>query len=805
VPEEQKTKLRLEIGHVLFLDIVGYSKLTTEEQSEALPELNRIVRNTEAAKEADAAGNLIFIPTGDGIALVFTGSIEEPVECALQIAQALHAEPSLPVRMGIHSGPVHHVADVNARDNIAGAGINIAQRIMDCGDAGHILVSKRVADDLAQYRRWQPYLHDLGEFEAKHGLVVSIVNLYADVVGNPVLPAKLKTVAAAVSAAPGAKAKRLPWHEVVLAILLCVILVGGAVFFSRRHSTTGATSSTSPTSSDGSVPEKSIAVLPFENLSSDKENAYFADGVQDEILTDLAKVADLKVISRTSVMQYKTGVARNLREIGQQLGVAHLLEGSVQRAGNKVRVNAQLIDARTDVHQWAENYDRPLDDVFAIQSEIAKTIAEQLRAKLSPNEKAAISEPPTHDLEAYDLYLRAKTIEAASADPVASQKNVPQAVRILQEALGRDPKFLRAWTLLSRFNGLFYFEGNDHTPARLEQARAAVEEAQRLSPDAGETHLARAEYLYWGFRDYPGARAELAAAARSLPNDSEMFALSGYIDRRDGRWADATRNLEKAMELNPRDFRLLVQVSLLYQRLHRYSDAIAISERALRIVPGDPSTRMQRVFEEVDWRGDIQPYQKALGALLREDPSLGPEIEDPNYALCERTANAANRAIVNFPPEGIATNGTMFPKPYWQAVIERCQRSDAAARASFTEARQIVEKTVQEQPNHAIEHSLLGLIDAGLGRKDEAIREGRRACEILPTTKDAIDGTALEVNLAQIYAWTGEKDAAIAEIAEIQRGPNLLSYGLLKLSPVWDSLRGDPRFEKILASLAPKQ
>src|SRR6202162_2229780 len=353
--------------------------------------------------------------------------------------------------------------------------------------------------------------------------------------------------------------------------------------------------------------------------------------------------------------------------------------------------------------------------------------------------------------------------------------------------------------------GLFYFEGNDHTPARLEQARAAVEEAQRLSPDAGETHLARAEYLYWGFRDYPGARAELAAAARRLPNDSEMFALSGYIDRRDGRWADATRNLEKAMELNPRDFRLLVQVSLLYQRLHRYSDAIAISERALRIVPGDPSTRMQRVFEEVDWRGDIQPYQKALGALLREDPSLGPEIEDPNYALCERTANAANRAIVNFPPEGIATNGTMFPKPYWQAVIERCQRSDAAARASFTEARQIVEKTVQEQPNHAIEHSLLGLIDAGLGRKDEAIREGRRACEILPTTKDAIDGTALEVNLAQIYAWTGEKDAAIAEIAEIQRGPNLLSYGLLKLSPVWDSLRGDPRFEKILASLAPKQ
>jgi tetratricopeptide (TPR) repeat protein len=283
-----------------------------------------------------------------------------------------------------------------------------------------------------------------------------------------------------------------------------------------------------------------------------------------------------------------------------------------------------------------------------------------------------------------------------------------------------------------------------------------------------------------------------------------MFALSGYIDRRDGRWADATRNLEKAMELNPHDFRLLVQVLLLYQRLRRYSDAIAVADQALHIVPGDPNTRIERAGLEVDWRGEIQPYQKALGALLSEDPSLGPEIEEPNYALCDRTASAANRAIANLPPEGVATNGTMFPKPYWQAVIERCQGSDAAARASFTVARQIVEKTVQEQPDHAIEHSLLGLIDAGLGRKDEAIREGRRACEILPPTKDAIDGTALEANLAQIYAWTGEKDAAIAEIAEIERAPNLLSYGLLKLSPVWDSLRGDPRFEKIVNSLAPK-
>jgi len=339
MPDEQKTQLRLEIAHVLFMDIVGYSKLLIDEQSEALQELNEIVRKTDAVRVAEAAGQLIFLPTGDGIALVFTGSVEEPVECALQISQRLRAQPSLPVRMGIHSGPVHHVADVNQRENIAGAGINIAQRVMDCGDAGHILVSKRVADDLAQYRRWQPYLHELGDFEVKHGVVVSVVNLYADVVGNPDPPAKFKTVAAAVSAAPGTRSKRgMPWHEIVLALLVIAGLIGaGVFFFSHRtlQQKSAAASSPSPAAAAvSSVPEKSVAVLPFANLSANQENAFFTDGVQDQILTELARIADLKVISRTSVLQYKSGAARNLREIGQQLGVAHLLEGSVQRAGN---------------------------------------------------------------------------------------------------------------------------------------------------------------------------------------------------------------------------------------------------------------------------------------------------------------------------------------------------------------------------------------------------------------------------------------------------------------------------------------
>ncbi|PYI74944.1 MAG: hypothetical protein DMF04_11570 [Verrucomicrobia bacterium] len=388
--DEQKTQLRLEIAHVLFVDIVGYSKLLIDEQSEALQELNEIVRKTEAVRAAEAAGQLIFLPTGDGMALVFTGSIENPVECALQLSQRLRAQPSLPVRMGIHSGPVHHVADVNQRENIAGAGINIAQRVMDCGDAGHILVSKRVADDLAQYRRWQPYLHELGDVEVKHGVVVSVVNLYADVVGNPNPPARFKQHAKSAPPTP-AKRSALFIALVVIGLMLFALAILAIIFApailkqTRMGKTSIAEPSAAPAaSSTTALPEKSIAVLPFENFSESKENEFFADGVQDDILTALSKVADLKVISRTSVLTYGAGAKRNLREIAQALGVSHILEGSVRRANGKVRVSAQLIDARNDAHIWADTYDRDLADVFAIQSEIAKTIAQQLEAKLSP-------------------------------------------------------------------------------------------------------------------------------------------------------------------------------------------------------------------------------------------------------------------------------------------------------------------------------------------------------------------------------------------------------------------------------------
>src|SRR5947208_101167 len=396
---EVKKEIQLEIDHVLFIDIVGYSKLLVNEQREVLQQLNDIVRGSAQFGKSNAAGKLIRIPSGDGMALVFFRSPEEPVHCAMEIASVLKNHPQIRVRMGVHSGPVNQVTDVNDRVSVAGVGINFAQRVMDCGDAGHILVSKRVADDLVQDSLWQPLVHELGEIEVKHGVKLGIVNLYNAELGNPQRP------------------KKFPQH---------------------------VTPATQPIASGEfeTAPralEKSIAVLPFENLSADPENAFFVDGVHDEILTDLARIADLKVISRTSVMQYKTGTKRNLGEIANELGVAHIVEGSVQRAGNRIRLRAQLIDARTDIHLWADKFDRPLDDVFAIQSDIAKTIADQLEAKLLPAEKSAIEQPPTTDLLAYDRYLRGK--EAFAQMMYARSEDLRQAIRLLDQAVAYDPAF----------------------------------------------------------------------------------------------------------------------------------------------------------------------------------------------------------------------------------------------------------------------------------------------------------------------------------------------------------------------------
>jgi TolB-like protein/class 3 adenylate cyclase/Flp pilus assembly protein TadD len=801
VSTEVKKEIELEIAYVLFIDIVGYSKLLVDQQRRLLEILNEIVRGTEQFHKAEANNRLITIPTGDGMALVFYNTPEAPVECALEISRALKEHPELKLRMGVHSGAVSGVVDVSGRANIAGAGINVAQRVMDCGDTGHILLSKHVAEDLEQLGHWKRHLHDLGETEVKHGAHVSVVNLYTEELGNPEVPQKFRQARqkAAMPAFGEKRSRGRRWIIAAAAIILAALALGGFLLF--RHSTSVA----SRAGSISGIPEKSIAVLPFENLSEEKANAFFTDGVQDEILTNLAKIADLKVISRTSVMQYKTEVARNLRKIGEELGVAHVVEGSVQRAGNKVRVNAQLIDARNDAHLWAQTYDRDLADVFAIQSEIAKAIADQLQAKISPSEKAAIEKQPTTDLTAHDLYLHAQELFADTTDVIHAKEKLPQAERALNEAVRRDPQFLLAWCLLAKVHGNTYWQGHDHTPARRDLANAAVQTALRLQPDAGEGHLALADYYYHGFRDYERARSELAIARRTLPNNAEVFEYTGYIDRRQGRWEEATRNLERAIELDPRNFFTLQQIALTYSQQSRYPDVVRVYDRALTIVPGDPATRITRARVAFDSRADVKPFQETLATLMAEDPRLAADQDDPDIALCERTPAAITRLLKNYPREGVVQFGVNIPLAYYEGMFARVQGDEAKAKAAFAVARSEVEKTVEKQPDFPAALSFLGIIDAGLGRKEEAIREGRRGCELLPISKDAIDGAVLAVNLAQVYVWTGEKDLAIAQIEAAERVPNQLSYGLLKLHPTWDPLRGDPRFEKIVASLAPKE
>ena len=586
----------------------------------------------------------------------------------------------------------------------------------------------------------------------------------------------------------------------VTILLLAVTFAGGWLLRSWRRPLPPVAPAPAPVAV--ALPEKSIAVLPFANLSTEKENEFFAEGVQDEILTDLTKVADLKVISRTSVLQYKSEAPRNVREIATQLGVANVLEGSVQRVGNKVRINAQLINAHTDSPLWAERYDRDLSDIFALQSEIARTIAGQLQARLSPAEKAAIDAPLTSDLPAYDLYLRARTLYDTGTAGPSGRENGTHAVELLEAAIARDPKFVIAWCLAARVHATFYFQGVDHTPARLELAHAAAEAALRIQPDAGEPHVALADY-YYGFRDYEHALAELDIARRTLPNRPEIYEYSGYIDRRQGRWSDATRNLEHALELDPRSFYKLVQLAITYQDLHRFDDEARSLDRALAIRPGDSYTRILRAVVDLDSRADVRAFQKTLAALLREDPDCGPDVDDPSTALCERTREAAERSLAHYPREGAANNGVLTPHAYWEGVVARWEGDGARARAAFLAARTEVEKVVSAQPDLAAAVGLLGVIDAGLGRKEEAIAEGRRACALLPISKDGVDGPVVADNLAQIYAWTGEMTAAIEQLELIERTPNTDTYGYLKLHPIYDDLRGDRRFEALVASLAP--
>ena len=561
------------------------------------------------------------------------------------------------------------------------------------------------------------------------------------------------------------------------------------------------------------LPEKSIAVLPFDSLSADQDNAFFTDGVQDEILTDLARVADLKVISRTSVMQYRGNSARNLRDIAAQLGVAHVVEGSVQRAGHTVRVNAQLIDARTDAHEWAMNYDRPLNDVFAIQSEIAQAIADQLRAKISPEEHVAMTHLPTTDVLALQLYQQAQELESRQADSDA-RDGLLQAVDLLEQATKRDPGFLPAYCLLCQVHLDLYWEDFDHTDARREAGHVALTQAVRVGPDAGETHLAQALYAYHGFRDYDRALAELSLARRSLPNSAEVTSTLAVIYRRQGRWDECTREFERAAEQDPRNFETLQETAFTYGGLRCYGEAARFYERALAVVPGDTFTREMYATLSSGARADFGPLRALNAAIVRGAKPAELEVSAffrLTVALDDRDAEGARAALTTLPAAGDPDNtNVLLPKEWFAGVCADVFGDAASAQANFAAAREKMAAQVRTQPDYAEAWSALGRIDAMLDRKDDALREGRRAADLLPVSKDAWDGPAIASNLAAIYARTGNKDLALQVLENLiqQKLGNAvqeISYGALKLDPRWEPLRGDPRFDALVAALAPSR
>jgi serine/threonine protein kinase/Tfp pilus assembly protein PilF len=578
-----------------------------------------------------------------------------------------------------------------------------------------------------------------------------------------------------------------------------ILILGVSAFFVFRSPRT------QNSASNPAVLEKRIAVLPFDNLSNDREDASFADGVQDDLLTKLAKIADLKVISRTSVMQYRD--QHNTREIGDALRVSHVLEGSVRKTGAWLHINAQLIDTRTDSHVWAEEYDRDLKDMFAIQSEIAQKVAERLHAKISPGERQAIERPPTADITAFDLYSRAKNLLTVTFT-VSAKGDLLKAADLLNQAVAHDPAFFQAYCQLARTHDELYSFGYDRTPARLALADAAIEGAFRLRPDSGEAHLARAENLYRGYLDYDGALAELETARQTVPNDARLFELKGYIERRrpGGSPEEALRNLERAINLDPRNVFILQQTANTYDNLRRYADEEATLDRALAIEPNDAVTKDFRALMEFDWKADTRPLHQLIDELRAKDPGAIQTVADDwlMCALAERDPAAAANALAALGENNVGDWTVKYSRHFMEGLVARMTKDDAKARAAFTAARAEQERLVRARPDDAGALSVLGLIDAALGRKEEALREGRRAVELLPVQKDAASGRRLIVCLARIAAWVGDNDLACEQLAVTIRPPSLLSYGQLKLLPWWDPLRGDPCFEKIVASLAPK-
>jgi TolB-like protein/Tfp pilus assembly protein PilF len=787
MPPESAAEIRFEIGHVLFIDIVGYSKLLINEQSEQIQTLKEIVRGTEQVRLAEAEGKLLRLPTGDGGALVFRNSPEAPVLCAMEIAKALKSHPELHVRMGVHSGPVNEISDLNEQANIAGAGINIAQRVMDCGDAGHILLSRHVAEDLEHYPRWRPFLHESAECEVKHGVRIGLVNLYGDGIGNPQIPKKLHAIKK--------HRARMRWAVTAAALLLLAVALVVAKKFARSTST---------------ILEKSIAVLPFENRSEDKANAYFADGIQDEILTRLSKIADLKVISRTSTEHYKSA-PENLPEIAKQLGVAHIVEGSVQKSGDAVRVNVQLIKAANDSHLWAETFDRKLTDIFAVESEVAKTIAEQLQAKLTGQEEQVIAAKPTDNLEAYDAYLRGlaytlKTSAISAANSLAAQKYFKEAVRL-------DPKFALSWALLSIVDARGYITANlQPTAALREEARQSAETAFTLDPNLGEALLAKGNYHYACLKDYDTAVRYFEQARQLLPNSSRIPESLAYVARRRGQWDQSESYFAEAERLDPRSVSLLTQSAINFSARRRFPEALRKLDQVLDIIPDD--------FDTLTNKASIA---QAEGDLARASALLAPLQPTANNRITLRI-KTYQAILERRPAQIIPRLKEVWAKPdpalgyinpeqhFWLGWAQEVAGDHSAAQETWRQVRIEQESFLKEQPDNFRLMGDLALTDMALGDKTAALTLAERAVAANPIEKDAQLGPNLLEFFARVAAGVGEPDRAIDALQKLLSipyfspiaSPSPLTPALLRLDPMFDPLRKDPRFQKLVASPAPK-
>ena len=553
-----------------------------------------------------------------------------------------------------------------------------------------------------------------------------------------------------------------------------------------------------------------IAVLPFENLGDEKQYAAFADGVQDDILTKLAKIGDLKVISRNSVMEYRG--KRNVRQIGDALRVSHVLEGSARRSGDRIHLNAQLIDTRSDTHVWAEEYDRNLNDLFGVQSEIAQKVAERLHAKLSVGEKASVEEKPTQDLVAYDFYVRAVSMIYNAQVPSFGEElvNLSDAVDLLNKAVAHDPNFFLAYCQLAFVHDMIFVDEVDHTPARLTLAKSAIDSAFRLKPDSGEAHLALAWHLFWGYSDYDRARGELALAQQSLPNNPRVYELAGSMDRSQRRWADAIHNLERACDLDPRNLPYLINFGSTYLWLHDYDQHAKIMDRIVALHPERRPGPLFRASVEVYRRADTGPWRAAIEKILINKPGSekDPFVAGQCYtlALYDRNWDAASRAAaVLSQKNSLAWGFPQLGRDFWVGVVARLKGDETSARAAFMRARAQQEEELRVRPDDVRLLSDLGLIDAGLGRKEEALNESRRAMELAASVKDSSTEAYVRLCFAIICTWTGERELALEQLEALTKTPGDHTYGNLRLSPMWDPLRGDPRFEKIVASLAPKE